>query len=106
MEEFVIYVTYGIKPFSLKCVKEYESAQIMRIRVYGKNSSILLQNDFPLLKKANSKKAINWKLMEGSFASSDKKKDASLLMEIISKLEDHIKGKNPNCVIEYLRSKK
>ena len=106
MEKFEIYITYGIKPFTLKCVKEYESAQIMRIRVHGKTNSILLQNNYPLLKKGNSKKAISWKLMEGSFVSGDRQKDARLLADILSKLEDFIKGKNPNGFLDYLRNKK
>lgn len=90
--DFEIAVSYGNKPFTLKAKIEYHSNQIMRIRVHGKNNSILLENDYPLIQFMGSKKAIKWKLREGEFKGSDKQKDAQLLVDIMTRLENEIKG--------------
>lgn len=90
--DYQIHVHYGNAEFDLQAKIEYHTNQIMRIRVYGKTNSLLLENNYPLLEIMNSKKAIQWKLREGSFKSSDPRKDALLLTDIISSLEREIKG--------------
>ena len=90
--DYQIHVHYGNAEFDLQAKIEYHTNQIMRIRVYGKTNSLLLENNYPLLQLVNSKKAIQWKLREGSFTSDDRRKDAALLLNIISQLEREIKG--------------
>ena len=88
--EWTLHITYGRKPFDLKAVLEYESSQIMRIRVQGKKSTILLENDFPLLHGANSKKGIKWQVKDGK-VDAGTTDSARLLMSIIEQLEAIIK---------------
>jgi hypothetical protein len=83
-------ITYSQKTYTLKAVVEYESSQIMRIRVQGKKSSILLECNYPLLKAGNSKKGINWKIKEGRLDAGTTQ-NAVLLMTIMRLLEDRIK---------------
>ena len=89
--DYKLHVTYGIKPFTLQAQLVYHSNQIMRIKVYGKNSTLLLENNYPMLENSNGKKAIQWKLREGQLNMSDEK-DAKLFALIIKELEREIKG--------------
>lgn len=105
MTDFEISVTFGTNTYQLKAVIVYESSQIMRIRVFGKYSSILLENNYPLLTALNSKKGIKWQIKEGQF--EDKLGNGRLLIDIISQLEHYIKGKHLQPTLaEYLQSTK
>lgn len=100
-----VKIKYGANAFTLQAEKVYESEQIMRIKVYGKHSYILLENDYPFLQATKSKKAIKWKVKEGDFISKNRKQDAELVVDIIYRLEDLIKNKKPYAYGEYLRGK-
>jgi hypothetical protein len=88
--EWTLHISYGLKPFNLKAVLEYESSQIMRIRVHGKKSTILLENNFPLLHGGKSKKGIKWQIREGKMDAGSAE-ISQLLMTIIEQLERYIK---------------
>lgn len=90
MKEWNIRIEYNRTYFTLRCVVEYQSQRLMRIRVYGSKSSLLLENDYPAIRFTNSKKGIRWKLREGKpdFAGE---KTAQLLLDIFGKLEHHMK---------------
>ena len=88
--EWDLPIMYSQKPYTLKAVVEYESAQIMRIRVQGKKSTLLLECNYPLLKSGNSKKGINWKIREGKLDAGTTD-NAVLLMTIMRLLEERIK---------------
>ena len=88
--QWTLQVTYGLTPFSLLAELEYHSTQIMRIRVFGKRSSLLLENNYPLLLSRNSKKGIQWKIKEGSLADGSEK-NSRLLLHIMEQLEHLIK---------------
>lgn len=104
MTEWELNISYGLKNHKLKAVVEYESAQIMRIRVHGKDRSLLLENDYPLVQFG--KKAIKWKLREGKF-DTDAKTAADLLTAIMNQLEQFMKGKDKQMSKgEYLRQNK
>jgi len=90
MKEFTLHVTYQLKSYALKAIVEYESNQIMRIRVTGTKRSLLLENNYPLLKNTNSKKGIQWKIREGDYAMKNEQ-DSRLLMRIFELLEYEIK---------------
>ncbi|MCY7291152.1 MAG: hypothetical protein LH615_03120 [Ferruginibacter sp.] len=92
--EWTLYITYGITPFELKAKLVYESNQIMRIEVEGKTSTLLLENNYPLMRSSNSKKAIQWKLRKGILKNGDAK-DARLLTNIIQQLERNLKQDYP-----------
>lgn len=92
MSTWTLNISYGASQFKLEAAIEYESAQIIRIRVKGQKRSLLLETDYPLVKL--SKKKIKWKLREGSFDGTDHQKNANLLMQIIEQLEYYLKGKN------------
>ncbi|MFZ1528245.1 MAG: hypothetical protein WAT19_05830 [Ferruginibacter sp.] len=94
MTQWELYIYYGAKDYKLKADLEYHSSQIMRIRVHGKQSSILLENNYPLLQLAKSKKGIQWKIREGGFVKSSEK-DSRLLMHIMEELERIIKKELP-----------
>lgn len=88
-----IPVSYGIKLLSLKAELEYESEQIQRIRVYDQKSTLLLENNYPMLKKGNGKRGIRWKIREGCFDEGGVK-NAQLLARIFKELEYLIKHEN------------
>jgi len=66
----------------------------MRIRITGEKRSLLLENDYPLLKMGKNKRGIKWKIREGSFDSGGTK-NAQLLTYILELLEFHIKKDFP-----------
>ena len=88
--EWDLHITYGLKPFTLKCVVEYHSNQIMRIRVNGSKRSLLLENNYPFLNQTNSKKGIQWKIREG-YIDNEGEKSSRLMLEIMKQLEYFIK---------------
>jgi hypothetical protein len=90
MKEFALYLSHRLKEYKLNAIVEYKSNQIMRIRVLGSKSSILLENNYPFLKNTNSKKGIQWKIREGQFDMKDEH-DSRLLMRIFELLEYEIK---------------
>ena len=51
--EWNLNITYG-----LKATVEYHSTQIMRIRINGNTRSLLLENNYPLLHAAKTKKSV------------------------------------------------
>ncbi len=93
MTEFLLHINYGTKTHPVKAVVTYESNQVLRIRVYGRQRSILLENNYPLLQCTQSKAAIKWKLKEGSLGD-DPSQSARLLKGIIEQLEYFIKEKH------------
>jgi hypothetical protein len=88
--EWNLHINYDGKPHILKAVKEYESAQIIRIRVQGRISTIMLETNFPIT-ILSKRKAITWKIREGSFDMNGKR-NARLFMDIIEGLEYYLKG--------------
>jgi hypothetical protein len=90
MKEWKILVHYNTKSIEVKTVLEYKSSQVLRIRVYGKATSLLLQNDYPSIHKAKSKRGIKWKILEGTL-NAGTTENATLLMEIFRELEREIK---------------
>jgi hypothetical protein len=96
--EWELYITYGITPYTLRAVLEYNSSQIMRIRVYGSSSSLLLENDYPAIKFNNSKRGIKWKIREGAMKAGGSK-NSRLLMNIMGQLEKLIKRSFPDLMM-------
>ena len=92
--QWTLNVTYGLTPFELLAELEYHSNQIMRIRVFGKKSSLLLENNYPLLLNRKSKKGIQWKIKEGSLTDGSEK-NSRLLLHIMEQLERLIKKDFP-----------
>ncbi|MFT3680714.1 MAG: hypothetical protein QM791_23735 [Ferruginibacter sp.] len=103
--EWDLHISYKLKTFKLKAVLEFESAQIMRIRVHGQTSTLLLENNFPLIKAAGGKKGLNWKIKEGSLGASDQDK-AQLMTDILEQLEIYLKKPNRVSKQEEQRDKK
>jgi hypothetical protein len=92
MSEFTIKVTYGEKEYELRAVIESVSGLLMRIRVYGNRQSILLENDFPSLPAGHqSVKPIQWNIRSGGFQGKNRIRDAQLMADILSKLEEKIR---------------
>ena len=89
-----LHITYGATPFTLKADLEYHSNQIMRIRVHGTKSSLLLENDYPALQLTKSKKGVKWKIREGAM-NEGTEKTSRLLMNIMEQLEGIIKKEFP-----------
>ncbi len=86
MIEWVLILRYKSKKFRQKATVEYSSRQIMRIRVEGKKSTLLLQNDYPAIRFTNSRKGVKWKIREGPLNVADGD-SAQLLVDIFSQLE-------------------
>ena len=62
----------------------------MRIRVNGSKTSLLLENNYPLLNHTKSKKRIEWKIREGKI-DKEIEKNSRLMLEIMEQLEYLIK---------------
>ncbi len=92
--EWNLNITYGRKPYSLKATVEYHSTQLMRIRVNGNTRSLLLENNYPLLNAAKTKKSMQWKIREG-FLDDDKPASTRLMLQIMDQLEQLIKKEFP-----------
>lgn len=92
--QWVLHITYGRKRYSLKASVEYHSTQIMRIRVNGNIRSLLLENNYMLLRSAKIKKAMQWKIREG-FLDDDKPATTRLMLQIMDQLEHLIKREFP-----------
>lgn len=88
--EWELYLTYKGTGFKQKATVEYKSRQVLRIRVTGSKSSLLLQNDYPAIRFANSKKGVKWLIREGAFSAADKDA-ANLLIDIFYQLESLMK---------------
>lgn len=88
--EWDLNLNYKGKWFKQKATVEYSSRQILRIRVDGKKGSLLLQNDYPAVRFANSKKGVHWKIREGTLNAGDKD-SAQLLVDIFKQLEKAMK---------------
>lgn len=85
--EWQIIIRYDKQYIHLKANLIYSSPQIERIKIIGKNRSIVLQNNRPLLIARGLKsKRIDWKLHEGELHNS------YVLQAIINKLEKHFKA--------------
>jgi hypothetical protein len=87
--EWILQISYGKKHYELKSVIEYHSNQIMRIRVHGSTSTLLLENNYPLTLIAK-KRAIKWQIKEGNINTGNAK-TSRMLTEIIKQLEHLIK---------------
>ncbi|MBS1497041.1 MAG: hypothetical protein JSU03_04465 [Bacteroidetes bacterium] len=94
-DSFEIIIDAGQQSHALKCVIEYQSSSIMRIRVFGKQSSILLENNFPFVSATQSRQQLNWKLKEGNLKGSSEK-NAKLMAYIMEQLEYKIKNYKGN----------
>ncbi len=94
MKVWELHISYQQRPHTLKAELVYHSDQVMRIRVYGKTSSILLENNYPYLHKLQSRKGMKWQIREGSF-QADAKESSELLMNILKQLEYLIKKEYP-----------
>jgi len=94
MSEWELNITYDLKPYKLKAILEYHSSQIMRIRVHGTKSSLLLENNYPIIQVARGKKGIQWKIREGAMSEGNEK-TARLLTTIMEYLEKYLKSDYP-----------
>jgi hypothetical protein len=91
--EWILQISYGKKHYELKSVLVYHSNQILRIRVHGEKSTLLLENNYPLMLIAK-KRGIKWQIKEGSM-NKGTEKTSRLLLEIIKQLEYCIKKEFP-----------
>lgn len=80
--EYVISVYFKSRQLKLKAEQVYKSEQLERYKITGKNRSIMLQNDYPLVQRNSiNKKKARWKLIAGEIYNPD------LLQSIIRELE-------------------
>ena len=105
--DWQIKVQYAGKPHILQGETVYASAQIMRIKVYGKKDYILLENDYPFIQSTGSKKAVKWKVKKGASPNQFTPEEAQLIASIISELDYQVKGKHNRINhAEYLQQNK
>ena len=84
--EWHFIIRFDQKDLHLKAERIYLSEQVERIKVMGKNRSIVLQSNRPLLRiKGFKNKRLDWKLIEGQMNNSH------VLQAIILKLERLLK---------------
>jgi hypothetical protein len=84
--EWHFIIRFDQKDLHLKAERIYLSEQVERIKVMGKNRSIVLQSNRPMLRlKGLKNKRLDWKLIEGQMNNSH------VLQAIILKLERLLK---------------
>jgi hypothetical protein len=84
--EWHFIIRFDQKDLHLKAERIYLSEQVERIKVMGRNRSIVLQSNRPLLRlKGLKNKRLDWKLIEGQMNNSH------VLQAIILKLERLLK---------------
>jgi hypothetical protein len=85
--ELGINVYYDRKNIKLLAKVIYSSEKIERVKVIGRNRSITLESNRPLLlSKGLKSRRINWKLIDGQINNSH------LLQQIITTVERHLKS--------------
>lgn len=89
--DFEIVVTSKGKRFKMQVTKIYEGDSLQRFKVKGGTKYIVLQSNLPMLLRDNSRKAIDWKLLEGNISTENPKEAAEALNEIILEIEHRIK---------------
>jgi hypothetical protein len=83
---FPLYVYTTHESYRLSGEVIYESDQIQRVRVSGRNRSIVLQNNRPLLLARGLKnKRVHWSLIEGQV------NNAYFLSKLLDELDRHFK---------------
>ena len=90
MMEWELNLRFKLKYHKQRAVVEYKSKQIIRIRVYGKTSSMLLENNYPSIRFSKSKKGVQWKVRQGAMKNPDQD-TAQLLINIFYQLEYYMK---------------
>ncbi len=86
--EWPLYVYFNGRHLHYKAELFYESDQIQRIRVSGRNKALVFQNNQPLLLgKGLKNKRVHWSLIEGTISN------AYILSKIIDELDRFIKKK-------------
>ncbi|HQR94060.1 MAG: hypothetical protein B7Y15_14145 [Bacteroidetes bacterium 24-39-8] len=84
--EWHFIIRFDQKDLHLKAERIYLSEQVERIKVMGRNRSIVLQSNRPMLRlKGLKNKRLDWKLIEGQMNNSH------VLQAIILKLERLLK---------------
>ena len=80
--EWHFIIRFDQKDLHLKAERIYLSEQVERIKVIGRNRSIVLQSNRPLIRlKGLKNKRLDWKLIEGQMNNSH------VLQAFILKLE-------------------
>jgi hypothetical protein len=88
--EWLFTIPYDRKFIRLKARLIYLSDQVERVMVIGKNRSIILQSNRPMLENKGLKnKRIQWKITEGTLHNS------KVLQIILLSLEKHLKNNSP-----------
>ncbi len=89
----------------MEVTKIYEGGSLQRFKVKGGEKYIILQSNLPQLLRENSRKPIDWKLLEGNISTDDPKAAAEGLNKIIIAIEYRIK-EQPDDPRNYMNSKK
>lgn len=100
--DFLIQVASKNKTFRMEVTKIYEGDSLQRFRVKGGSRQIILQSNYPQICRENSRKPIDWKLLEGDISPDDPKAAAEALNKIIIAIEYRVK-KDPPSTIDYIR---
>jgi len=102
--DFEIFVNNKGRIFRMEVTKIYDGDSVERFKVKGGKRHIILQSNRPFLIKQNSKKRIEWRLMEADLKSSKPTDAADAVSKIIEQVEKNIVEKTPSKIL-YLRSK-
>lgn len=94
MKEWTLHISYHLKQYKLRAVLEYHSTQIMRIRVYGTKTELLLESNYPIIQNTKNTRGMKWKLREGAMTEGTPE-SSSLMYNIMQQLEAYIKKDFP-----------
>jgi hypothetical protein len=103
--DFEILVEMKGKKYRMQVYRVYDGNSLERFNVVGGKRGIVLQSNRPMLLREGSRKAIDWKLLEGDLGNGPEKDVADALNKIIVEIEWKIKDEPPP-IGEYLRGKK
>jgi hypothetical protein len=93
--DFEIFLTVKGQKFRMKVYWLHSGDSVEQFRIVGGTRSIVLQSNRPQLKKENSRKAIDWKLLDGDLGKGSAKEVAETLNNIIVEIELKIKDQLP-----------
>lgn len=93
MTVWMLPIQFGNKKYRLKATIEYQSRQIMRIRVQGR-TGLLLETNYPMVRTQKNTRSIQWKIREGSMDAGNKE-NSRLLMDLMYQLELRLMAEFP-----------
>jgi hypothetical protein len=91
--EITVDVNYG--RFKMQVERIHAGDSLEKFRVSAGGRSVVLQSNRPELLHTGSRKAIDWKLREGQFNTTNVQEATFALFKVMTSIEDYVKQREP-----------